>query len=352
MAVNTVGGKPLVVELSKADAGVSAAPLVANEQEPIGSAKIQKIVYSCRIDHAGTIIKVLGWKVENSTRPPIVIAHDVGESIERYEALARAFASEGYSVYGFSMRGHDGGLRLGSIPSFSLLVNDLLQVLAWAKHNEEGRKPVVFARGMGALLALSLTRGHGKFLQALIFVSPMFNLNYNLTPFRRFLIRTIADVAPRLRLPRWLSPTFTNSGQETYVYTDKKRNPKLNSHFTFELLNSVAQSKKLLKKMHMPSLIVCPLADPALRYEFLKPLAHKHKYAGQFTIKFVEGEDNLPLAEGGNTFRYVTQTVLKWLAEYPERIIAHDQSSEGFAVEQVSNLTSENPVELTSRSPT
>jgi alpha-beta hydrolase superfamily lysophospholipase len=271
-----------------------------------------------------------------------VFAHDVGESIIRYEALALALAGSGYSVYGFSMRGHDAAaLRLGSIPSFSILINDLLQVLAWVKHKEDGRKPIIIARGMGALLALSLSRAHTKFFQALILVSPMFNLNYNLTPFRRFLIRTIADVAPSLRLPRWLSPTFTNTSQETYIFTEKKRHPKLNSHFTFELLNSIAQSKKLLKRLKLPSLIVCPADDPALRYEFLKPLVQKHKYSGRFTLKFVEGEDNLPLADGGETLKYLSLTITKWLQEYGERMAQKQFAGDDFPDANAATVISE-----------
>jgi alpha-beta hydrolase superfamily lysophospholipase len=304
---------------------------------------IQNLVYSCRIDHSGSTLKIIGWKVLGSKNPPLVLVHDVGEAISRYDALAKTLARAGYSVYGFSMRGHDSTLKLGSIPSFSILINDLLQVLAWVKHKEEGRKPIIIARGMGALLALSLSRAHTKFFQALILVSPMFNLNYNLTPFRRFLIRTIAEVAPSLRLPRWLSPTFTNASQETYVFQEKKRHPKLNSHFTFELLNSVAQAKKLLKRLKLPSLIVCPLDDPALRYEFLKPLLQKHKYSGRFTLKFVEGEDNLPLVDGGDTLKYLSLTITKWLQEYAERLalkeFAGDSSPDANAATVVSEST-------------
>ncbi len=309
--------------------------------------EIQTVTSACRIDHEGTTISIHGLKVSSSQKPPIVIAHDVGESIERYEAISKALAGAGYSVYGFTMRGHETNVRLSSIPGFNILSNDLLQVLAWVKYKEDGRKPIIFARGMGALLALSLSRAHTKFFQGLILASPMFNLNYNLTPFRRFLIGTLAEVAPALRLPRWLGPTFTNSNQETYVFAGKKRHPKLNSHFTFELLNSIAQSRKLLKRLKIPSLIICPSNDPALRYEFLKPLVQRHRYSGRFTLKYVEGADNLPLAEGGDSLKYLSVTVTKWLQEFTEGAGQSQWACEDSPVSTGATVVSESTSEVT-----
>ncbi|MEZ4740902.1 MAG: alpha/beta fold hydrolase [Bdellovibrionota bacterium] len=298
---------------------------MTNTQTP-KDGEIRNLVYPCPVDHNGFTINIIGWKVEGSVKPPLIFAHDIGESIERYTALAMKLAEAGYSVYAFDMRGHGhSGKKIEDISSFSLLVNDLLQVVAFVKFKEESRRPIIIARGMGALIALTFTKMHKKFVSGVVFASPMFNLNYNLTPLRRFLIRTVADVLPSISLPRWLSPAFTNASQETYVMDPNKIHPKMSSHFTFELLNYVGQSRKLLRRLNLPTLLICPENDPALRYEFLKPLVQRHSHSDKFTLKFVKGEDNLPLEHGGNTLKYLSSTIISWLGEVADRQKARSQ---------------------------
>ena len=103
----------------------------------------------------------------------------------------------------------------------------------------------------------------------------------------------------------------------------------------------------MLKRLKLPSLIICPLKDPALRYEFLKPLVQKHKYSGCFTLKFVEGEDNLPLEDGGETLKYLSVTIVKWLHEYEERLAQKEFSGDGPPDVNIATVVSESTAGVT-----
>ena len=187
--------------------------------------------------------------------------------------------------------------------------------MAWIKHTERGERPIVLGRGMGALILLYLTNHQAKFFKGIIFSSPMFHLSQEIKPAKRFLIKFIAESFPNMKLPKWLSPTFTNSYQETYVANPKKRNPKVQSSFALDLLTSIEQSRSLLLGNNIPTLFICPAEDPSLKYEFLAPLIHSHPNPGLFVLKYVTGEDNLPLEPGGTTLKYLTTSILEWLKE-------------------------------------
>src|SRR5690606_5848236 len=127
-------------------------PLVIADARDKGQRRVRNLVYICPVDHVGTSVFVKGWVVPGSRQHPIVLVHDLGETVYMMGGLATKLAEAGYSVYSFDQRGHgQSGRRLGHIPGFNQLALDLLQVVAWVKHKEGGRKPVIVGQGLGAL---------------------------------------------------------------------------------------------------------------------------------------------------------------------------------------------------------
>lgn len=275
---------------------------------------VDEIIYNCPVDHSGATIAVHGWKVQNSLYPPLIITHDIGEKIDRYFPLIEELNKIGISAYTFNF-GLNYNRAGDQVPRFSTLTKELLQIVAWIKHSENGKSPVVLGRGMGALILLYLTNSQAKFFRGIVFSAPMFHLSQEIKPLKRFLIKTIADTTPNMKLPKWLSPTFTNSYQETYMSSPKKKTPRVQSSFALDLLTSIEQSRSLLLGNNIPTLFLCPTEDPSLKYEFLAPLIHSHPNPGLFVLKYITGEDNLPLEPGGTTLNYFLKSVKEWLDE-------------------------------------
>src|SRR5690606_30753211 len=132
---------------------------------------------SLPVDHHGTTVYVKGWRRPENTKPPIVIAHDLGENISMYRDVAKKLIKQGHNVYGFDLRGHGrSGRRLGHAPSFNILVLDLLQVAAWVRHQEAGKPAIIVGQGIGALITLSFTKRYSHFCRALVLSAPVLEL--------------------------------------------------------------------------------------------------------------------------------------------------------------------------------
>lgn len=280
------------------------------------NARVRNLVYTCPVDHDGTSVFVKGWLIPGASSNPIVLVHDIGETVESLEPFAMSLATAGYSVYGFDMRGHgQSDQKLGRALNFKQLTSDLLQVVAWVKHKESGKKPIVIAQGIGALVSLFFARGYGKISDAMVFASPIFSLSENITPFRRFILKSLADFFPSMNLPHSLCPTFTHM-------TDK-RNPekrrsskssiKISAQFAYELLNAISQSRKLFQRHRLKSLILCPKEDQVCKYEFLKRQILKHQFNKDLCLKFIESSQHRILSSDHDSIEQSSYEIKQWL---------------------------------------
>ncbi|MFK7824530.1 MAG: alpha/beta fold hydrolase [Oligoflexales bacterium] len=249
------------------------------EEDP----SVRNLVYTCPVDHTGTSVFVKGWLIPEDNKRPVVLVHGLGESVELMAPFAKKLAARGYSVYGFDLRGHgQSGRKLGHIPSFHQLSLDLLQVVAWVKHKESGRKPIIIGQGMGSLVGLFFAKGYGKFCHSMIFVSPVFSLVDHIKSFQRFYLRTFAELLPIMMLPSRLCPQFTQ------IDMLSSKAPKISALLAYELLNAISQSRKQFQRHRLKSLVLCPKDDGVARYEFLKRATQKHKFTERLDLHFME----------------------------------------------------------------
>ncbi len=278
------------------------------------SPNVRSFAYSCPVDHEGTQVRVKGWQVKSSDKPAVVIIHDIGENLNLMRPLAKSFVERGYSTYAFDMRGHERGKkRNNQIHSFNQLIIDFLQVIAWVKYKENGRRPIVIGRGLGGLVALGFAKGHSKYVEAMIFLAPMFELTNRITNFQRFMIRSFSELTPEMKLPNWVCPTFSAIAPRDRQ--DKgKRQIKLTGKFTIELLNTLAQAKKLLTRLNIPSLFVCPGRDPAKRYENLRKIVAKHENSDK--LSYVQLDREFIPARIDSEDDVLVDTVFPWLNDF------------------------------------
>jgi alpha-beta hydrolase superfamily lysophospholipase len=273
--------------------------------------KIRNIVYVCPVDHSGTSLFVKGWiaPTPKQDTAPIILIHDIEESSDDYIACAEKLAQLGFNVYAFELRIQTKRTKGASLLGLENFSNDLLQVVAWIKYKESGQKPILVGQGLGSLVCLYFAQHFNKYISAMVFVSPLFSIQETVTPIKRFFIRTLAQIAPYLATPAWLSFMFTDFHKKE----SKKRKGKLPIYFMHELLMSISRSHKFFSRLSIPTLIVCPGVDPVCRYEFLKRLISKHKNEEKISLVTLDVEGHQILTKGEEILNSVLGILVPWL---------------------------------------
>lgn len=283
-----------------------------SESESVLESKARSLVYTCPVDHVGTSLFVKGWVLPQSSKAPIILVHDLGESANNMEDIATQFSDKGYNVYSFDIRGHgQSGRRLGHISGFHQLTIDLLQVVAWVKHKEGGKKPIIAGQGFGALICMSFATSQAKFCQGLALISPMISLGNTIRPYQRFIISTLAEFFPTLMLPHSITPRFT------YVFKkDKKKikaQHKISALLTHEILIALSQSRKNFNRLNTNSLIICPSDDIIYRYEHIKKMVQKHKNNEKIKLEFINTNCHQMMSDDLEVIKTVVEHMTEWM---------------------------------------
>jgi alpha-beta hydrolase superfamily lysophospholipase len=262
---------------------------------------VQRFVDACPVDHNGTTVYVKGWLMPTNERTALLI-HDIGEEVGVYRETAIRLSKKGYNCYGFDLRGHGrSGRKLGHVADFRTLVQDLLQVVAWVKHREGGRLPLLVGQGVGALVAYSFANTYPKLVREMVLAAPYFEAKTKLT----FVIRALAEVLPTLNLPKRLRPRFS----------DRRSS---GSPVSAQLVREI--SRALPRTFNLPdgvrTLFICPTKDPICNYEKLRAWL------------ILQGSDNVVLSDIQNCghsilgedphFRDIAiEMILDWVKEGP-----------------------------------
>ena len=295
-------------------AGSGETPSSANA-EPDG---VDKVVTTLPVDHFGTTVYLKGWRQADSTNPPIIIVHDLGEHIDLYRETAYAFLANGYNVYCFDLRGHGrSGRRLGHAPRFNILVKDLLQVAAWVRHKEDGRLPIILGHGIGGLITNEFTRAHGAFCRAVVLSAPCLDLNSEISAPSAFALRFLADWFPTFRIPPRLAPKFARDLKHARSDTDDGAKvpyfPRLTAGFTQELLSAIQRSRADFIEYHGSVLILCPDLDPICDYTATRKAAAIHD-KNNLQVTNLPGIGHNLFTEADATRDAALAIILPWLA--------------------------------------
>lgn len=235
--------------------------------------------FSCPVDHDGTFLQIRGWTVEHAkNQRPLLLVHDWGEDSTIFGSLGRHLNSHDYSCYAYDLRGHGlSGESWTKSPSFAQHLQDLLQVVSWLKHENKGQTVEIVAQGMSALMLLHFIKTFPKLLSRSLMVAPALGLQAKQAPWRRFVMRAISDVAPRITLPRALSPQITVPSSYTRPTTIIQTlmaaggQPPLSAGMLMQTLEAMNQGRKiLLEKELFPLTLWIPEQSSVYDYSFLK----------------------------------------------------------------------------------
>lgn len=168
------------------------------------------------------------WLPETTPRGSVVLLHDVGEHVGRYERLAAALMRADLRVYGYDQRGHGAsGGRRARVRSVGHLVEDLALVVecAAARGGDAalGRAPwALVGQGLGALVALRAvqTTALAPVPDALILAAPFLRPRHGPPPALTRPLALLARVAPWFPFTPLDPATMSRDPVEAAAYRD------------------------------------------------------------------------------------------------------------------------------------
>ncbi len=307
---------------------------IKEEVEPSDSQR-QTVVFSCPVDHSGMQVFIKGWLAPDSTRPPLIVVHDLGENISGYRDFARRMVHFGFSVYAFDLRGHGrSGRMLGHISDFDDLTSDLLQVAAWIRHQEKGRLPIIVGQGLGGLIALHFAQQHAKYCKGLVIASPCWKPKKPIRWYQKLAVRWASEFLPTWRfssrvLPR-LAPKTQIARFSIIGPIRQSGGFKITSSFARELIHAMEEAESSLKMHVVPTLLMLPNADPYYDYSAIESQMQAATSAGNAELKTVnyEFDGHRILSDPGEHFILASNDIHQWVVQQFQLESDHSTSGE------------------------
>ncbi|XP_024980655.1 caffeoylshikimate esterase [Cynara cardunculus var. scolymus] len=224
------------------------------------------------VNSRGLEIFSKSWLPEKrSPKAVICFCHGYGDTCTFFfEGIARKLASSGFGVLAMDLPGFglSEGLH-GFIPSFSSLVDDVIEHYSKIKENPELRDLPRFLLGqsMGGAVALKVHLKQPEFWNGAILVAPMCKIADDVVPpwaVKQFLIG-VAKVLPKSKLvPQkdLADMAFREPKKKpltSYNVIAYKDRPRLGT--AMELLNTTQEIESQLEKVSLPLLILHGKAD-------------------------------------------------------------------------------------------
>ncbi len=279
-----------------------------------------KLAFSCPVDHQGTAVYVQGWARAQSDFAPVIFVHDLAENVEFYEPAARLLVEQGINAFSFDMRGHGRTTPLaGKMLSFSDLMKDLLQVVAWIRYKSDRRKPILIGQGAGALLLLYFQRAHPYYSEACVILAPVFQEQSALPFFSRVLIRTMALLAPNASLPRFVLPYFLPMSDDVPL-RDSKARLLISARFAQELLEAVHDVDRLFPSIETLNLLVCPIEDTFYNTARLQDLIRKLGQASAFELLELPKISAQALTRDPSELELLMAELIPWIQKHSPKV--------------------------------
>ncbi len=140
----------------------------------------------------------------SSARPlgSVVISHGFGEHNGRYTVLAEKLVAAGLAVTRYDMRGHgkSGGKR-GHVPSYDAYLDDLAEVISYARQQWPQLPMFLFGHSMGGGLVLNYALRRQDQLHGVITTGPWLRLAFQPPAWKMRLAKIIVGVLPAMSMP-------------------------------------------------------------------------------------------------------------------------------------------------------
>lgn len=169
----------------------------------------------------GSVEPVYLWQEDSDSEgSSVVIIHDLWEDISFYRQDIAWWMEKKYQVYGVNIPYFGTKKRAHYAGSFEKVCYNVLQILALIRSRQSMIAPLVYTRGVGALVTTRIARKNSKFLSGMIAFGPLFSLRAPPRGYQDYLIQALRAFSPDMRIPRLLMPKLS---EQSYMSSLKKR---------------------------------------------------------------------------------------------------------------------------------
>lgn len=139
-----------------------------------------------------------------TSRAVVVLAHGLGEHIQRYEHVANAFDARDLALMGFDQQGHgrSGGKR-GVIAGNDSLLLDLENIVKYAKQLAPEKPVFLYGHSMGALEVLYYGLRSQETVQGIMATSPALDPG-TISKAQKALVKILKPILPNLAVDNGL----------------------------------------------------------------------------------------------------------------------------------------------------
>jgi alpha-beta hydrolase superfamily lysophospholipase len=254
----------------------------------------------------GTMLYVTDYLLPASqARGSVVLMHGLGEHSGRYRELAGFFNECGVSVRCYDHRGHgrSQGSR-GDVINGNPMLHDA-EIILDDFSTRFPEPPFLFGHSMGGLFAARFALARLSPLRGLILSSPVLALE--MTPLQAKLFKVLHALAPSLRVPNGVSPSFLS--HDPKVAAAYKADPlvhhKISARLLHSMLSSIEYCQSHAGSMTTRTLMLVAGDDHVISSEGSKRffdklpagIAQLHVYDGMYHEVFQEIDATRPFAD-------------------------------------------------------
>jgi alpha-beta hydrolase superfamily lysophospholipase len=205
------------------------------------------------------------WRAGKETHAIMAIIHGFGEHSGRYTNVVNHLIPQGYTIYGFDLRGHgrSPGQR-GHINSWDEYRGDGKTFLHMISKQEPNLPVFILGHSMGALIALDyLLHDPARLRGAIISGAPLEPVGVA-KPFLVLLARVLSRVWPRFSLPLGLDPKGISRDPDVVkaYQADPLVHGKTTVRWGTEILQTIEWVKAHAADVKIPILLIHGGSDP------------------------------------------------------------------------------------------
>jgi alpha-beta hydrolase superfamily lysophospholipase len=249
----------------------------------------------------GDNLAVQDWYLPEDTpqRGAVLVVHGLGEHAGRYDTLAGALNSWGFTVRSYDQYGHgeSDGLR-GGLPHANRLLDDLGDLVESTRVRNPGVPLVILGHSMGGLVAASFVARTLRAVDGLVLSSPALALR--LSPVQRLLLSVVPRLAPNLAMANGLDPQYLS--HDKHVVQAYMNDPRVHDRISGRLARFMAEEEALVRSRapswNVPTLLMYSgddhMVDPAGSESFAatapREVVEAHCFDGLYHEIFNEAE--------------------------------------------------------------
>lgn len=231
------------------------------------------------------------WLPDDKPRAIILVAHGLGEHINRYTNLINDVVPLGFAVCGPDHQGHgkSEGIRC-YVDRFQVYIDDLKTFCEMVKKEYSGLKIFLLGHSMGGLIATIYAEKHQQDIAGLILSAPLLKVGESVSQGTITVAKILSAILPKMGVQA-LDSTYLSHDKtvvEAYDSDPLVYRGKITARLASELFTAVAEAQQKMPSITLPLLIMQGTDDKLVNPDGARILYERAGSADK-TLKMYEG---------------------------------------------------------------